>query len=69
MSKAGLKILCHVVLTSTVHCITEMVSAHLCQETQVMRFLRSFQLCLFLSYVYQTAKSNLSPIYYQKSIH
>ena len=69
VSKTGLKMLCHVVLISTVHCITEMISNHLCLEIQVMMFLGSIQLCLFISYVNQTAKSNLSPIYYQKNMH
>ena len=34
-----------------------------------MRFPGFLQLCLFLSYVNQTPKSNLSPIYYQKNVH
>ena len=28
MSKSGLKMVCHVVLISTIHCITEMISTH-----------------------------------------
>ena len=36
-----------------------------CQKIEVEKFLGSFHLCLFLTYVNQTTKSNLSKNYYQ----
>ena len=42
-----------------------MICTVACQETEVVKFLGSFHLCLFLNYVNQTTKSNLSKIYHQ----
>ena len=42
-----------------------MICTVACQETEVVRFLGSFHLCLFLNYFNQTTKSNLSKNYYQ----
>ena len=39
MSKTGLKMLCHVALTCTIYCITDMICTVGCQETEVVRFL------------------------------
>ena len=43
-----------------IYCITEMIWTVPCQEIEMVRFLGSFHLCLFLNYVNQTTKSNLS---------
>ena len=61
-SKTGLKMLCHVALICTIYCITDMICTVACQEIEVVRFLGSFHLCLFLSYVNQTTEN------YQKII-
>ena len=42
-----------------------MVGTVACQEIEVVKFLGSFQLCFFLSYVNQSIKSNLSKNYCQ----
>ena len=47
VSKAGLKMLCHVALICTIFCITDMICTVTCQENEVVRFLGSFYLCLF----------------------
>ena len=65
VSKTGLKTLCHVASISTIQFITDMICTVACQETEVVRFLGSFHLCLFLNYFNQTTKSNLSKNYYQ----
>ena len=65
VSKTGLKMLCHVALIYTIYCITDMIFTVACQEIEVVRFLGSFHLCLFLNYVNQETKSNLSKNYYQ----
>ena len=57
---------CYVIgLICTIYCITDMVCTAACQRIEVERFLGSFHLCLFLTYVNQTTKSNLSKNYYQ----
>ena len=56
-SKTRLKMLCHVALICTIYCITDMICTVACQEIEVVRFLGSFHLCLFLSYVNHTTKS------------
>ena len=43
-------------------CITDMICTFVCQEIEVVMFLGSFQLCLFVNYVNQTTKSNLSKV-------
>ena len=65
VSKTGLKMLCHIALICTIFYITDMICTVACQEIKVVRFLGSFYLCLFLNYVNQTTKSNLSKNYYQ----
>ena len=65
VSKAGLKILCHVALICAIFCIADMICTVACQEIEVVRFLGLFHLFLFLNYVNQTTKSNLSKNYYQ----
>ena len=65
VSKTALKILCHVALICTIYCITYMICTVACQEIEVVMFLGSFHLCLFLNFVNQTTKSNLSEHYYQ----
>ena len=42
-----------------------MICTVACQEIEVLRSLGSFHLCLFLNYVNQTTKSDLSKIHYQ----
>ena len=56
--KSGLKMLCQVALICTIYCITDMICTVACQDIEVVRFLGSFHLCLFLNYVNQTAKTN-----------
>ena len=63
--KTELKILFHVALICTIYCITNIICTVACQEIEVVRFLGSFHLCLFLNYVKQITKSNLSKTYYQ----
>ena len=62
VSKTGLRMLCHVALICNIYCNTDMICTVTCQEVEVVRFLYSFHLCLFLSYVNHTTKSNLSKI-------
>ena len=64
VSKSGLKMLCHVALICTIYCINDMLCTVACQEIEVVRFLCSLHLCLFLNYVNQTTKSKLSKGYY-----
>ena len=59
VSKAGLKILCHVALICTIFCITDLICSVACQEIEAVRFLGWFHICLFLNYLSQTTKSNL----------
>ena len=40
-----------------------MICTVACQEIEVVKFLGLFHLCLFLTYIYQTTKSNLSKSY------
>ena len=63
--KTELTILCHVALICSIYCITDMIYTVAFQETEVVRFLGSFHLCLFLNYVNQITKSNLLKNYYQ----
>ena len=58
--KTGLKILCHVALICTIYCVTDMICTVASQEIEVVRFLGSFHLYLFLNYFSQTTKSNVS---------
>ena len=51
-SKTRLKMLRHAALI--------MICTGVCHEIEVVRFLGLFHLCLFLNYVNQTTKSNLS---------
>ena len=65
VSKTELKMLCHAALICTIYCITDMICTLACQGIELVRFLGSFHLCLFLNYVKQTSKSSLSKTYYQ----
>ena len=65
VSKTELKMLCHVALICTIYRITDMIYTVACQKIEMVRFLRSFHLFLFLKYVNQTAKSSLLKNYYQ----
>ena len=60
VSETRLKMLCHVALIWTIYCITDMICAVACQEIEVVRFFGLLHLCLFLNYVNQTTKRNLS---------
>ena len=76
VSKAGLKMLCHVVLTSTIHCMTKIISIH-CDMPDDLRGLFDLRDLWGFSFPYifvtfsfmPPAKSNLSSIYYQKYMH
>ena len=76
VSKAGLKVLCHVVLTSTIHCMTKIISIH-CDMPDDLRGLFDLRDLWGFSFPYifvtfsfmPPAKSNLSSIYYQKYMH
>ena len=55
--------LCHVLLSFTIHCITERISFYpMCHARRLLSPLSPFQFNT-------TTKSNLSPIYYQKTKH
>ena len=60
VSETRLKMLCHVALIWTIYCITDIICTVACQEIEVVRFFGLLHLCLFLNYVNQTTKSNLS---------
>ena len=62
VSKTRLKMLCHVALTCTIYCITDMICTVACHEIEVVMLLGSLHLCLFLNYVSQTTKGNLSKL-------
>ena len=59
VAKTELKMLCDVALIWTINCIADVISTVVCQVNEVVRFLSSFHVCLFLSYINQTTKSNL----------
>ena len=65
VSKTGLNMLCHVALICNIYSVTDIICTVACQEIDVVRFLCSFHLCLFLNYVSQTIKSILSKNYHQ----
>ena len=65
VSKTELKMLCHVSLICTIYCITDTICTAACRKIEVVRFLGSFHLCIFLNYVNETTKSNLSKNHYQ----
>ena len=67
LSKAVLKMLCHIVLIAKIHRVTNMISTHCgvsgCLNDEVSWFFSP----LPLSKLYEAdQKKNLSPIYYQK---
>ena len=70
VSKTWLEMLCHVVFIFTFHCVTKKISTHCVMSgdlsDEVSWF---FLLCFVLSYLCQTAKSSLSPIYCQRNMH
>ena len=63
VAKTELKMLCDVALIWTINCIADVISTVVCQVNEVVRFLSSFHVCLFLSYINQTIKSNLLKTY------
>ena len=64
VSKPGLKMLRHVALICTIYCITDIIST--CQSgDSIVRFFGSFYHFLYLNFVNQITKNNLSKNYYQ----
>ena len=59
VSKTRLKMLCHVGLICTIYCITDMICTVACQDIELVWFLGSFHLLLFLNYVNKAISQKL----------
>ena len=70
VSKTWLEMLCHVVFILTFHCVTKKISTHCVMPGDLSDEVSWFlSICFVLSYLYQTTKRSLSPIYCQRNMH